>query len=278
MKSLPHQKLYTPFDTGHYSFHVGLETLSEDAQVFSIDDQVPRYHDNKEAIRKSNPGDHIGTSEFSAELRESVTRWLVGRTNDEHPETFPSDTATSFEDIAFQLQEDLAIVHVPEKGEDRLVAVHICAPSGWDPSEKLGKSFLDIHDPIPEMEHINKNAENMMRALTRQGIRQRFVWGITFDGALNRHPKVIAHENRTCFDPDAPEVYVRVERQCIIGFPEDAAFLFTIRSYVYDVLDLNREHRKNLRDALMSLSPAIREYKGITDDVEPVVSWLSDGL
>ncbi|MFP6583178.1 MAG: heme-dependent oxidative N-demethylase subunit alpha family protein [Candidatus Hydrogenedentota bacterium] len=278
MKSLPPQKLYTPFDTGQYSFHVGLETLSQDAQIFSIDDQLPRYRDNKEAIRKSNPGDHIGTKEISAELHESVTRWLVGRTVDEHPEHFSPDTATSFEEIALQLQEDLAIIHVPEKGEDRLVAVHVCAPSGWDPSEKLGKSFLEIHEPIPEMQHINKNADNMMRALTRQGIRRRFVWGITFDDALNRHPKVITHENRTHFNPDAPEVYVRVERQCIIGFPEQSAFVFTIRTYMYDVLELSREHRKNLRDALLSLSPAIREYKGITDDVQPVVSWLSVGL
>lgn len=278
MPSLSPQHLYTPFDSGHYAFSVGLDVLAPDAGVFEFDDQLSRYRENKDRIRAECEPRHVGAVDFPATLRVSVTHWLQERLSVEHPDSFSQHSLDTFEDIAYQVQDDLAVVHVPTKGEDRLVAVHVCAPSGWDPSKKLGKSFLGIHAPIPEMEPINRNAANMMRALTREGIRQRFVWGIQFDNQLNRHPDVITPENRIGFDADSPEVFVRVERQCIIGFPEESGFLFTIRPYIYDVATLSSEHRRNLRDALRSLSPAILRYKGIEDDVKPVIAWLESGL
>jgi hypothetical protein len=43
---------------------------------------------------------------------------------------------------------------------------------------------------------------------------------------------------------------VRVERQVLLRLPQSGAVLFTIRTYVSNVLDVPMEHRSPLLDAL----------------------------
>lgn len=266
------QEIYTPFDTGHYRFSAGLRSLGEGTPIFECDDRFDHYIETKRAVADKLPDQHIGQIHSSDQQIEAANRRIAGELNLELPDTPPFETFCSF---AMRMQEDLAIMHVPEKGHDRLVAVHVCAPSGWSPKEVLGQSFLGIHAPIPEFDAVNRAAPSMMRSLTREGAKERFVWGINFTPNLNR--SLSDHEWKP-FNPENPKVYVRVERQCMIGLPEADAFLFTIRTYLYNAMEFSPELRAKLRDALKSWTPAMRQYKGVSEDLDNVVEFLKREL
>ena len=103
----------------------------------------------------------------------------------------------------------------------------------------------------------------------------RFAWGVTFDDRLEHHPAL----PRTPFDASSPRAFLRVERQTIWGFPARSAALFTIRTYLYDCDRLRRDAttRQPLISALQSMSPASRAYKGLAEDFDGLIEWLSAG-
>jgi len=55
---------------------------------------------------------------------------------------------------------------------------------------------------------------------------------------------------------------VRVERQNLIGLKEVNAFIFTIRTYFYNVADLSGDEKISLIKAVGSMTDAALEYKG----------------
>jgi hypothetical protein len=50
-------------------------------------------------------------------------------------------------------------------GAHRLVAFVCCHPSGFDPSEKLGKRLVEIHGPVPAYEKIETSMERYFKKL-----------------------------------------------------------------------------------------------------------------
>lgn len=50
-------------------------------------------------------------------------------------------------------------------GAHWLVAFVCCHPSGFDPSEKLGKLLVDIHGPVPAYEKIEASMERYFKKL-----------------------------------------------------------------------------------------------------------------
>ena len=309
--SLPAQCVYTPFDSGYYAFSVGLTPLGKDfgngvadGHLFQFDDRFGVYQANKQSLRDSLQLYAGTTDSYTPDIAsascEAIARSLIER----HPARFRlteksdeymlnclltgdelrfdldwlllDDTryVSALEALAPQIQEDIAVVHAPEPGADRLVACHVCAPSGWDPSEKLGKSFNEIHDPVPEMDSINAASVEMLHRLTRAGANQRFVWSVTFDEQLNRLPAKINAENRAPFDPKTGELFARVERQIVYGLPQVSSFLFTIRPYIYPVRVMSPNLQDTLKKAVLSQSPAMLKYKGIENSIEAFIEWF----
>jgi hypothetical protein len=80
------------------------------------------------------------------------------------------------------------------------------------------------------------------------------------------------------FDPASPSLYLRVERQVLWPFPEQQAALFTIRTYISDCQQLcNDSHRKKqLSNALKSMSRDQLKYKGIDKNLDPILEWLGE--
>ena len=71
------------------------------------------------------------------------------------------------------------------------------------------------------------------------------------------------------------EYYIRMERQHLVGLPEVNAFLFTIRTYFYDVAKLNAEERSALASAIRSMTPASLKYKRMDGYVEELLKELT---
>ncbi len=210
------------------------------------------------------------------ELRCSLTNELLQYSSE--GELFaPLRYRSLFDAVASQLQEDLAIVVMPEK-KDRTIALHLCAPNHWSPESKIGKTFVEIHQPIAEIEKVNASASQLVRGMILKGPFERFAWGISDDTVLNHHPSpppgISSGRN---FDGHVKDLFLRIERQTTHGFPELDAALFTIRTYFLPCAELSKDELTSLSSALHSMTPASRLYKGIArrfDEIQRAITRL----
>lgn len=260
--------MYHPYEQG-YSVLPGLYPLGHDfgngemdKKFFHLDDELPFYR-----FIKFSAGDHgqpcIATEhggDYTWQAREHVLKWMGDQLKQEYPDFKPQGT---LDGLIFQIQEDAAVFQVET---DRLVYCHACMPSGWCPSDKIGKSFRDIHEPVPSMKLDKTNG--LTRAMLHNGPFVRFVWSVVFENRINFHPSV----PKKPFDPWNPEVYVKVERQVTKGFPEHSIALFLMRQYL---LPLEKVKVKPLIEALTKMTPEQKAYKTIDTNFEELVEFLS---
>ena len=89
----------------------------------------------------------------------------------------------------------------------------------------------------------------------------RFVWGIENSDRLNQHPCLA---DPRPLNPDK-SLFLRTERQVMIGFPTQNLLLFTIlvQHQKWESAD-----RTGLKASLLSMTPEDRAYKGLTDRFE----------
>ncbi|HPZ88978.1 MAG TPA: DUF3445 domain-containing protein, partial [Flavihumibacter sp.] len=181
-------------------------------------------------------------------------------------EIIGSQYSTLFDALSSQLQEDLAVVQLAENS-DWLAAIHLCAPNHWSPGEKIGQPFDHIHRPVPGMEKTMPHYRKMLESAFNKGPFTRFAWGISTDNRLNHHPVPPPGQ-----DPDSwrgrsaaasKRLYVRTEKQNLIGFSAINAFLFTIRTYFYPVDELSNVEKTALWTAVQSMSEEALQYKGM---------------
>ena len=168
-----------------------------------------------------------------------------------------------FDAVCSQIQEDVCILQL-----DQLVASHVCLPSWWSPEEKMRKSMKEMHKDVPGMDETNY--EHIWNACLHKGPYIRYNWTLTDTPILNQHPsKNLGKE----FDRE--NLFLRVERQVLQGFPEVHGILFLIRTYVGDIKTLDKKHRVALGDAVNKMTADELEYKGLTNYKDSVVSYLN---
>lgn len=189
----------------------------------------------------------------------------------------------AFDALALNVPEDLAVLQQPavEPEADRLVAIHLSFPNHWAPEEKIGKPFGAVHVPVAGIAPLVKAAPAILRTVVSKGPFERFAWGLATDTRLDHHP---AHpqdaESRT-LPLETPEaagagMWVRVERQTLVGHPETASVLFTIRTSFLAVSEIAREPALAgaLARAVAGMSPEQRAYKGLVATAEPLRAYL----
>lgn len=61
--------------------------------------------------------------------------------------------------LGLNASEDLALIaRDPRSGRDWLAATHVLNPQHWDPRDKLGRDFAQVHAPIPGGGPMNASA------------------------------------------------------------------------------------------------------------------------
>ena len=175
-----------------------------------------------------------------------------------------------FSALSLAIGEDIAIVEIDSDGSDRNALMSIAAPSRWAPEEKIGRSFVATHTPVPNMEKTLAVAAKLQQMLLERGPFVRFTWGISTTPALDTHPSVTE-------PPYAGgDAWLRTERQVIRRIPEHQAFLFTIRVMVEPLSDM----RKSITDAsalaaaLRSMDEKSRIYKSVDGHVDALCTYL----
>lgn len=268
-----------------YEVVAGLKPLKYEKEgdlTFEIDSLRLQYREAKINIQKTKDRDLYfpKPAQLSALELDKVCRFIAARLCLDYPQLFVTEGTvfknlvdnesidlescdeTTFHALSLCVQEDVAIWKMDAAAQKEwLAALHVCFPSGWDPSEKIGKSFVSVHLPVVDFDSIAKNSWAMVETMVKKGPFSRYVWGIAFDNCLDHHP-----ENRKklpSFNSEKPQVFVRVERQTLHPFPNEGVSLFTIRTYVYNIAELSKEVLEPLYVAVKNMTPDQQKYKGI---------------
>lgn len=70
----------------------------------------------------------------------------------------PDDPAAALRILAETVEEDMFLL-VGEPEGHRALAFQCCFPSGFNPSEKVGKLLKEIHAPVPSYDKIGPSME-----------------------------------------------------------------------------------------------------------------------
>jgi hypothetical protein len=268
---------YLPFLDRQYS----------DQTIFQLDYQYHTYLNNKFECRKEAIGKYYLEKDLYPGTLIEVNKLLAGQLVKEYPADFVlteqkghfifhnkitggtlewkndwiavehRSYISLFDALSSQVQEDIAICQV-ENDRDWLAAIHLSAPNHWSPAEKIGKPFAAIHSALTGME---------------KGLFTRFAWGLSTDNRLNHHPipppgvDLTDWQGRSTDDNNC-KIYLRVERQVTVHIPACNAFMVTIRTYFYDIDELQADEKKALLLAVEGMSPSSLGYKGLDNKTD----------
>ena len=289
--TLPDIPRYRPFHKGIYTTTPSLIPLGSDfgngvldAIPLQLDKGTAALIANKHQIQAYRPlilMSDISESVAAAGIQllsdeRDIAQTAVG---DVYPvttqlhESWRETTSTlesRFHALSLAIGEDIAIVEIDSEGNDRNAVMSIAAPSRWAPEEKIGRSFVATHTPVPNMEKTLAVAAKLQQMLLERGPFVRFTWGISTTPALDTHPSVTE-------PPYAGgDAWLRTERQVIRRIPERNAFLFTIRVMVEPLSDIRKSvtDASALAAALRSMDEKSRIYKSVDGHVDALCAYL----
>jgi len=287
-----------------------------DQHLLQFDKTFPEYRKNKLVCRKERLSKYYQEKKYTPDAKNAISRFLIRHLCTEHPDKFIKTQhnqslqleclltgerlhfnrayeftrasnsnlkipyTSALDALACQLQEDIAIVQL-SNSEDYLCALHLCSPNHWGAESKIGKTFIEMHNPVPHMDKINQQSDNMLQAFMRRGSYARFAWGLATDNRLNHHLQAPAGFDTQSwigrsFDINKPELWIRLERQTLSGIQETNIILFTIRTYFYNVYDFRQQKLKleQISSAISSMSRQSLAYKGLQQSKNDILDWL----
>ena len=189
----------------------------------------------------------------------------------------PSDwRAAALLSLAFA--EDFAVL---DGATGRVRWLAVCLPSHWAPEAKIGRHFTQIHAPVADNRTLLVASDHLIRLVTGDDRWERFVWTITHDPALSRHPHRCA-PTRWPAAADAATLaaaaWFRTERQTFIPVPGPRQAIFTIHVETRPLADAVAPagHAQQLHDALATMSAEVLAYRSLTDARDRLVAWLAE--
>jgi hypothetical protein len=180
--------------------------------------------------------------------------------------------------VALLLQEDLVVLRL-QPAPAVMEAMHVLFPSAWNPAEKVGRSFAEVHAPVVHNEKLVAAGEELMRTVVQRGPFMRWAWGLHRDGELCHHPLLHRQPDEPLApspDEAAAATWLRIERQTFIPMPDLSRAVFTIRTFVEPLQALADDPIgcNALAAAIAGMSNEALAYKGLVQRRDPLVTWL----
>ena len=161
-------------------------------------------------------------------------------------------------ELALNFQEDLAIMH-----QGRLEAICFCYPSSWIPSERIGWTLAEIHQPVADGELLRKMSQRIAEVIATKSMR-RHVWTISTTGELSNHPKMVKPEvtDQTTIE----DLYFRMETQTTVpvGDSETAVFLVRVDTCPLGEIWQDFARRDLIIQSVDTMSDNVLQYKNLT--------------
>ena len=295
--------------TAPFRMHPGLRRLGPDVSHLTPTAPGDRAVREKLAVLASFPGEAlVMVPGFDpAPAREA----LVDRAIDEHPEAFARLGVNTFNAprlgwtlcdgepegegppeigaclgaiapewrltglLALAFAQDVAVI----EGDGRIPWIAACLPSNWAPEDKVGRVFTQVHAPVADNAMLIAAAGALADLVTSGEEWERYVWTITDDPRLHRHPRRVAPARwDPALDADglAAHAWLRTERQTFLPVPGLRQAVFTIevdvRALAEAVVDADAARR--LHASLASMSAAVLAYRGLAPARERLLDWL----
>lgn len=324
-KLLESEQTYFPLEKPLYEVTPSLRSLGFDFglrewnhRLLHMNDRFRRFWQNKLTCRQENAAKYTGEKDLNPSVKVRVASFICHKLSEDYPVFFSFEKQNNefffkhklleanirfrqdgtlvengfpcddlLDAVVLGISEDVAITQRnSQTKQDWLSYVNVCSPSHWDPIQKLGKNFAQVHAPVANNEKLIKAANSLVTAMIEKGPYARFIWSFVTDTRLNHHPiPPIGQEEKAwrgrSFKQDAQTPFwLRIERQTTTGFPELSCSLFTIGvSFIpcHDIL-ANDDHLHKLIGALESMNNAGRQYKGVASCYEELLGYLKTGL
>lgn len=242
-----------------HAYLKGFSTLP-DLKKISFDQVFEKDHSNSAEIQKEKSK---ALKDRLCFFEKNVNDQIYDRCKDFILKYYPTSLKSSeYIDIAREVDEDL-IIHRQSGDDDWMASGHVCLPSSWDPSEKIGLSFDEMHAPVPMS---LKNSSKIVKAIINSGPFERYLWSVVYEKKYDFHPST----NSKKFDKFNPEVYVKIERQITVGFPEENFCLFILRQYLIEEKDIDK---RGLIQSIQNMTCEQKKYKGLLNS-EELIEYL----
>lgn len=283
---------YRPYQNGVYTVGPGLHPFGKDfgngkaeQQFFQIDSEFERYIANKRAMSEMHGEKVLARRNATPAAAVAALGFVADRLRAEHGEqALPYKSSSlpglgapvqevfqALRDLSFVVQEDMVIVECPVDAQDRVTWLHVAAPNMWTPGEKVGESFAQVHGVVPGMASALDGGSKILRTVCAGQRYVRFVWGLVRDDRLTRLPGT---RGELEFLDSLEDIFVRIERQVLVGLPGANALLFLIRTYLRSAATLPLEERYAIAAALGTMSSESRVYKGIGKAYQGLIDLL----
>lgn len=179
--------------------------------------------------------------------------------------------------LALSFTQDLAVVQAAS-GQVPWMAVAL--PSHWDPVEKVGRHFNEIHAPVAEPQLLLAAGQRLMKLVCGQESFERFVWNVTGHPRLHAHPHRVdplrwPHGEATEF---AQQSWWRTERQTFLPLPARGEAIFTIEVEVQPLGQAihSPAHAATLHAAVATMSEAVLNYRNLLPVRGALLRWLEE--
>lgn len=245
--------------------------------LFYVDNERERYLAEKKLV-SAEPWAALLSSEANQDPSAVIfaLQWLRAQKQQSHPFLHektdvvagqlvtPQRALDLGRHLALGLQEDIALMH-----GTRLEAAWVMLPSRWNPAEKIGLDFAQIHTPVPHSTKLQASQQNLAKAMSQKGPFVRYVWGLSYDPNLCQHPSKPRWDS-------GDTVYFRTERQITVPLPELGRSWFLIRVYnvPLEQVIINPERKAMLANALRSMNPEHMAYKDMAHLIPRVLQEL----
>ena len=155
----------------------------------------------------------------------------------------------------------------------------VCLPSSWAPEQKVGRHFTEVHAPVADNAVLLAAADHLAHLVTGSDRWERFVWTLTADPHLDRHPQRIAAVGwNPALDAEAlaDSAFLRTEHQTFIPVADARLAVFAIHVEVEPLRAAVRSpaDARRLHAALSTMSPAVLAYRGLAGARDRLLAWL----
>jgi dimethylamine monooxygenase subunit A len=176
--------------------------------------------------------------------------------------------------LSLALHADFAVV---DGASGTLPWMAVCLPSHWDPVEKVGRHFTEVHAPVADNATLLAAGAHLMRLVCEEQRWERFVWTLTPNPAYDHHPRRRASIPWPAQEPAAC-AHLRTEHQTFIPLPGLHQAVFTIHVEVQPLAQALTQpgDAQRLHDALASMSDAVLAYRGLASVRPALLRWLAE--
>ncbi|KAI3392016.1 hypothetical protein diail_6343 [Diaporthe ilicicola] len=199
------------------------------------------------------------------------------------PTSPPDDSVEGLRRLGETIEDDIFLLHGTEQGH-RSVAYVCCYCSGFDPSKKLDKLLVEIHEPVPSYNKIGPSMERYFKKLEVGKNVKRVNWSVVDSpilfncGSNHVHEEDLDHVIRD-EDIDISKARIRCELQTLSRLPKTGAILFSFKTHLYTLGEIKSEGLgPQLAEAIDGLgqgnAPGMWQYKGAVRLAKKVNEYL----